>query len=357
MSISVAAEELSQLGTVASIVDQLVVIQSFRLMPALDLDSVLFLKDGQPLGQVFDVFGPVVEPRYAVRFDTADEITARQISVGTPVYFATQRQQPITSYVFAEQLRQMKGSDASWKHNNEPPGDVVEYSDDETEQMDRHRQRAKRSHRQSNTGSTGVANQYGYRVPPNTPNSPYTQPPVDHMLLLLTNNSDLATSAPTTTSATDSTTTGTPSTDSPQSDPSHTGSPPLTPPTAPTDNTKRPIGLDLNPPNYRYFVKKYSQKDYMTPTVFLFIGLILIILSIAFHYYMDSKQKIMRADMGARYVAPKHHKDLSQKQNTATGAVLVTPSTKTDITVTPKASVAKSKASHKSPRSQITSTS
>ncbi|CAG2181614.1 unnamed protein product, partial [Oppiella nova] len=148
-------------------------------MPALDLDSVLFLRDGQPLGQVFDVFGPVVEPRYAVRFDTAEEITVRQISVGTPVYFATQRQQPITSYVFAEQLRQMKGSDASWKHNNEPPGDVVEYSDDEAEQMDRHRQRAKRSHRQSNTGSTGVANQYGYLVPPNTPNSPYTQPPVD----------------------------------------------------------------------------------------------------------------------------------------------------------------------------------
>ncbi|CAG2107862.1 unnamed protein product [Medioppia subpectinata] len=179
LSISVGVEELSQLGSVTSIVDQLVVIQSFRLMPALDLDSVLFLKDGQPLGQVFDVFGPVVEPRYAVRFDTNEEITARHISVGTPVYFATEHQKPVTSFVFAEQLRQMKGSDASWKDNNEPPDEVVEYSDDETERRDKQKHRAKRSHHESNGAL--VVNQYGYQVPPNTPNNPYSQSMADNI--------------------------------------------------------------------------------------------------------------------------------------------------------------------------------
>ena len=151
LTISVGVEELSQLGRVASIVDQLVIVQSFRSMPALDLDSVLFFKDGQPLGRIFDVFGPVIEPRYAVRFNDIQQIIDLKISVDTPVYFAAEQKQPITGFVFAEQLRRMKGSDASWKHNNEPPEEVIEYSDDEMERLHKKKQNSKRTYSQRNS--------------------------------------------------------------------------------------------------------------------------------------------------------------------------------------------------------------
>ena len=150
LSISVGVEELSQLGRVVSIVDQLVNVQSFRSMPALDLDSVLFFKDGTPLGRIFDVFGPVVEPRYSVRFNSVEEIIDRKISVETPVYFAAEQNQPITGFVFAEQLRRMKGSDASWKHNNEPPEEAIEFSDDESERLYKQRLNPKRSYSRRN---------------------------------------------------------------------------------------------------------------------------------------------------------------------------------------------------------------
>ncbi|XP_054163791.1 H/ACA ribonucleoprotein complex non-core subunit NAF1-like, partial [Oppia nitens] len=148
LTISVKIEELTQLGTISSIVDQLVVIQSFRLMPALDLDSVLFFNNGQPLGQIFDVFGPVIEPRYAVRFNSNQDIVDDNIIVGQPIYYAPQQQQPITGFIFAEQLRRLKGSDASWRHNNEPPEDCIEFSDDEAERQTMKKLRAKRPHNQ-----------------------------------------------------------------------------------------------------------------------------------------------------------------------------------------------------------------
>lgn len=43
-------EQLTQIGTVSSIVNQLVIIQSFTTVHVLDLDSTLFLKDGSALG-------------------------------------------------------------------------------------------------------------------------------------------------------------------------------------------------------------------------------------------------------------------------------------------------------------------
>ena len=140
LSIRCPSQELTHIGRVSSVVDRVVIVQSFRGQYPLDLDAVLFLKDGLPLGCIFDVFGPVIEPRYVVRFNTNEDITSRSIAVDTPVYFGANLQPPFTSYVFTSHLMAMKGSDASWKHNNEPPDHVKEYSDDEEERKDRVRQ-------------------------------------------------------------------------------------------------------------------------------------------------------------------------------------------------------------------------
>ncbi|PNF32837.1 hypothetical protein B7P43_G04336 [Cryptotermes secundus] len=136
LQINVPAEDCIQLGKISSIVDQLVVVQAFKNTPPLDLDSILFLDHGrQTLGQIFDVFGPVSEPLYCVRFNSTDHIKEKGIEKDMAVYCAPKTQH--TSYVFVPDLLRIKGSDASWEDNNEPPPRFLDYSDDEGERRAR----------------------------------------------------------------------------------------------------------------------------------------------------------------------------------------------------------------------------
>lgn len=146
LHISMQVADLQQIGRVSGIVPPLVVIQAFRNTAALNLDSILFYRDGTAIGSIFDVFGPVMEPNYAIRFNSDAEIASRGISLNMPVYFVPRSNAPITEYVFVSQLRKMKGSDASWLDNNEPPEHVKEYSDDEEERRDQQKSKSKRRH-------------------------------------------------------------------------------------------------------------------------------------------------------------------------------------------------------------------
>lgn len=178
-------DDLVHVGRVVNIMDRLVSVLSFKGMPPLELDSVLFLKDGLPLGSIFEVFGPVVEPRYLVRFNTGDDIVGRQIMLDMPVYYAASFDAPTTAFVFMEHLRKLKGTDASWKHNNEPPEELKEYSDDEEERRDKMKQKAKRkgSNQGNNCNSgmstpsprslSGYASPSSLIAPPNTPMNSY----------------------------------------------------------------------------------------------------------------------------------------------------------------------------------------
>lgn len=173
LAVTAPVEELCHLGRIASIFDRLVSVQSFKGQSALDLDSVLFLKDGSPLGSVFEVFGPVKEPRYLVRFNSKKEIEERNLAVDSPVYCAPTLGAPFTSYVFTTDLMKMKGSDASWKHNNEPPEDLREFSDDEEERLYKLKTKSKRK---ANCGNTPTVRRQAHyaspstlRAPPNTP--------------------------------------------------------------------------------------------------------------------------------------------------------------------------------------------
>ncbi|XP_021922316.1 H/ACA ribonucleoprotein complex non-core subunit NAF1 isoform X2 [Zootermopsis nevadensis] len=132
LQIEVSEKECVELGKIFSIVDQMVVVQSIKNSPALNLDSVLFLDHGRiTLGYIFDVFGPVGEPLYCVRFNSAEHIKEKGIKKDMIVYCAPTNEH--TSYVFLQDLLSMKGSDASWEDNNEPPPKCLDYSDDEEE--------------------------------------------------------------------------------------------------------------------------------------------------------------------------------------------------------------------------------
>ena len=129
----VSAAECTVVGHIKNIVEDLVVVESVPGLPALDLDTVLFVEQGEvALGRVFDVIGPVTRPLYVVRFNSAEHVAERGITREMKVYFAPKSE--FTSYVFLEQLMRMKISDASWVNDEEPPPQFQEFSDDEEEQ-------------------------------------------------------------------------------------------------------------------------------------------------------------------------------------------------------------------------------
>lgn len=134
LHITVPEHECIQFGTVTSIVDDLVVVKSLPNTPALDIDSVLFLDKGKKtLGKIFDVIGPVKNPSYCIRFNSNQHIKENEINVQMEVFCAPRTEH--TSYIFVEQLRRMKGTDASWKDNVEPNAENFDYSDDEQERL------------------------------------------------------------------------------------------------------------------------------------------------------------------------------------------------------------------------------
>lgn len=139
LTISVPVDSLIKIGRVLSIVDVLVVVESLKSMPPLDLDTVLFKANGKPLGHIFDVFGPVTEPLYSIRFTNGDQIKEKEVHKEMPVYFVPETCRKITRFAFVNELRKNKGTDASWENDNEPPEAVNDYSDDEEERLAKRR--------------------------------------------------------------------------------------------------------------------------------------------------------------------------------------------------------------------------
>lgn len=106
LQISVSEGELVQVGVITSVVEQLIVVQGAKGMPALDIDTLLFVDGGKrALGRVFDVLGPVAEPLYAVRFNSEQEAKdiAAAFPAPSPVYCAPNNPQH-TAFVFLSQL-------------------------------------------------------------------------------------------------------------------------------------------------------------------------------------------------------------------------------------------------------------
>ncbi|KAI9506278.1 hypothetical protein GGI25_002276 [Coemansia spiralis] len=128
----VPIEELQLLGTIHTRVDASVLIRSAVSGEAsvLDTGSLVCFGDGTTMGLVFDVFGPITRPWYAVRFASASEIDER-CQKATEVFFA-----PVWATVVSTQgLRALRGTDASNEYDEEAGSDHMEFSDDEAERL------------------------------------------------------------------------------------------------------------------------------------------------------------------------------------------------------------------------------
>ncbi|XP_062142052.1 H/ACA ribonucleoprotein complex non-core subunit NAF1 isoform X2 [Drosophila sulfurigaster albostrigata] len=150
LEITVPEDECIELGKVQSIVDQLVIVSVLPNSMLFDLDTVLFLEKGRKvLGQVFDVLGQVADPLYCVRFNSNAQIKERGINVGDVVYCAPQTEH--TQFVILSKVMQIRGSDASWENDVEPPPRFLDYSDDEAEREARAELRKKRQRERTNS--------------------------------------------------------------------------------------------------------------------------------------------------------------------------------------------------------------
>lgn len=136
LHITVPEEECTELGKINSIVEQLVIVNALPGTVPLDLGTILFRDKGkQVLGEVFDVLGQVSDPLYCVRFNSNKDIVQKGIKVGEIVYVAPKTEH--TQFIVLANLMKMRGSDASWENDIEPPPRYMDYSDDEEERSAR----------------------------------------------------------------------------------------------------------------------------------------------------------------------------------------------------------------------------
>ncbi|CAL1261164.1 unnamed protein product [Larinioides sclopetarius] len=148
LHITVNSTELLKIGHILHWVvaeernEFLVIVESDGNSNPLDDDSVLFLSSDKPLGKIHDVFGNVNKPNYVVRFNKAEDIFDKGVTAGQIVYYSPANGE-LTRYVLVDVLKKQKGSDASWRDNNEPPEDEIDYSDDEQEKLAKQKRRAK----------------------------------------------------------------------------------------------------------------------------------------------------------------------------------------------------------------------
>ncbi|KPP72010.1 hypothetical protein Z043_109025 [Scleropages formosus] len=93
---------------------------------------------------VFEIFGPVPQPYYVLRFNSVEHMAGKGLALYEKVYFAPLLKD-FTDYVFTDQLKMSKGSDASWKNDQEPPPEALDFSDDEQEKAARQKKNKKQT--------------------------------------------------------------------------------------------------------------------------------------------------------------------------------------------------------------------
>ncbi|KAI6031455.1 Gar1/Naf1 RNA binding region-domain-containing protein [Pisolithus microcarpus] len=100
-------------------------------------------KVGEVMSIIYETFGPTSQPLYQIKFNQKYPVDTEKIRISREVFHVPRK----SKYVFVEQLKKMRGSDASNIHDEEPAEDELEFSDDEQEAV--YKQQRKRKRQQS----------------------------------------------------------------------------------------------------------------------------------------------------------------------------------------------------------------
>ncbi|KAF8445639.1 Gar1/Naf1 RNA binding region-domain-containing protein [Boletus edulis BED1] len=149
-------DTLEKVGEVMSIVGNLVIVRGLPMdhinsfEHTLDAESLLVFEDRKVLGYIYETFGPTSQPLYQVKFNERYPLDTDKVRLSREVFHVPQR----SHFVFVDRLKNLRGSDASNIHDEEPADDEIEFSDDEKEaafraQRKKRRGRSMSSSRQS----------------------------------------------------------------------------------------------------------------------------------------------------------------------------------------------------------------
>ncbi|KAM5580916.1 hypothetical protein ABKV19_010236 [Rosa sericea] len=171
--------QMLPVGVVLSVVGTKVIVEGVEKHNPLNEGSILWITESRsPLGLVDEIFGPVINPYYMVRYNTESEIPAG-IEVGTPISFV----QEFADHVLNNKDLYRKGYDASGA-NDEEISDEAEFSDDEKEaEYKRLQKMTKRGMNEQNAGSKKNNRKRGKnKMGPwkNGQSSPQQTPPDQH---------------------------------------------------------------------------------------------------------------------------------------------------------------------------------
>ncbi|KAJ3100997.1 hypothetical protein HK100_004625, partial [Physocladia obscura] len=114
---------LIAIGQIFALVqDNLVIESTPNPHQTLDEDTIVCTRDRKVIGKIFETFGPVVQPLYSVRYvPDEDGPEVDRIKAGDTVFFVEE----MAKYVFAAQLRSLKGTDASNIYDEEIVNDFA----------------------------------------------------------------------------------------------------------------------------------------------------------------------------------------------------------------------------------------
>ncbi len=134
--------KLEVLGEVEAVVENMVLIKAKTSgeYNVLESGSVLCLEDRSVIGAVADTIGRVEEPLYVVRFTNNGEVAKAGVAKGVQIFY-TER---FSTFVFTQQIKQFKGSDASNLHDEEVGDEEIEFSDDDAEMEHKRRIKQKK---------------------------------------------------------------------------------------------------------------------------------------------------------------------------------------------------------------------
>ncbi|KAI6214066.1 hypothetical protein M3Y94_00224800 [Aphelenchoides besseyi] len=134
--------DLKELGVVCNLIDFIATVKPNLDVPPLDFETILFDENCNPIGPIFEVFGLVCEPMYALRFNSRSE--AEVCRQGMKLFYAPNNHE-LTKTVYQNQLGRGNNSD----------GDASEFSDDETERSHKQKKRTKNRTFPSDSPQTG----------------------------------------------------------------------------------------------------------------------------------------------------------------------------------------------------------
>lgn len=147
--------QMLPVGVVLSIIGNQVIVEGVEKHNPLNEGSILWITEARsPLGLVDEIFGPVKNPYYSVRYNSESEVP-HGISGGTHVSFVLE----FADYVLNNKDLYKKGYDASGV-NDEEVSDNDEFSDDEKElefkKMQKLAKRAMNDNQQINANRNNV---------------------------------------------------------------------------------------------------------------------------------------------------------------------------------------------------------